>query len=418
MFFRVARQSLQYRKGSAILTLLAISVSIFVLLGVEHIRTQAKSSFNKTISGTDLVVGSRTGEVNLLLYSVFRVGNATNNISWQSYLNIADDKNVAWSIPISLGDSHKGYRVMGTTQDYFTHFKYGKKTSLEFSRGDIFKNIYDVVLGAEVARKLGYKLGDELVLAHGIAHTSFSLHDDTPFQVVGILKATGTPVDQTLHISLEGMEAIHVDWKDGVKIPGKSTPVEELTQQQLTPKTITAFMLGLKSKIATFQMQRKINQYGKEPLMAILPGVALSQLWQMMGTLETTLRLVSLLVLIASLLGLSAVLLASIRERNNEIAILRSIGARPVFVFLLIQTEALLIALSGMLIATLALMVCIFVGQSYLAENYGLYINANFITIQSASILLGIIVGTLLVASIPAVKAYRRCLHSGLNHQP
>ena len=126
MFIRLALSSIKSRKGSALLTFLAITVSVFVLLGVEKIRHQAKDSFSNTVSGIDLIVGSRTGDVNLLLYSVFRLGNATNNISWKSYQRITKNPNVAWTIPISLGDSHEGYRVMGTNTDYFTHFRFGQ----------------------------------------------------------------------------------------------------------------------------------------------------------------------------------------------------------------------------------------------------------------------------------------------------
>jgi len=218
MFLRLALSSLWSRKGSVMLTFLAITVSVFVLLGVEQIRQQAKNSFGNTVSGIDLIIGARTGDINLLLYSVFRLGNATNNISWKSYQTIATDPNVAWTIPISLGDSHKGYRVMGTTSDYFTHFRYGKDKPLELAEGAPFSDLYDVVLGAEVARTLAYQLGDRLILSHGMGNTSFSNHDDSPFRVTGILESTGTPVDRTLHVSLEGIEAIHVGWQDGSEV--------------------------------------------------------------------------------------------------------------------------------------------------------------------------------------------------------
>ena len=128
-------------------------------MGVEHIRSQSKQSFNSTVSGVDLIVGARTGSLNLLLYSVFRLGSPTNNIDWETYQQISYNAKVAWSIPISLGDSHKGFRVMGTTTDYFKYFSYGKKRQLEFSRGKPFEHVFDVVLGAQVAKKLGYQLG-------------------------------------------------------------------------------------------------------------------------------------------------------------------------------------------------------------------------------------------------------------------
>ena len=408
MIAKLALQSLADRKGSVMLSLLAMTVSIFVLLGVEHIRHQTKQNFSSTVSGVDLIVGARTGSLNLLLYSVFRIGSPTNNIRWQTYENITNNNQVKWAIPISLGDSHKGYRVLGTTKSYFQHFSYGKKRHLAFSDGREFNQVFDLVLGSEVANKLGYKLGDKVVLAHGIAATSFSMHDDRPFTVVGILATTGTPVDQTLHVSLQGIEAIHIDWQQGVKIPNSGLTQSELEQVELQPKSITAFMLGLKSKIATFQIQRNINEYKLEPVVAILPGVALSELWRMIGVLENALILVSALVFIAACLGVSSMLLASIRERRYEIQLLRIIGAPPYFLFLLIELEAFLITLlscvfgSGLLVACLALL------QDYLVYQYGIHIESNLLNQNSLYLIVAILSASIIVSIIPSFNGYRK----------
>jgi putative ABC transport system permease protein len=415
MFLRLALASVWNRKGSALLTFLAITVSVFVLLGVEQIRQQAKDSFGNTVSGIDLIVGARTGDISLLLYSVFHLGNATNNISWQSYSKIAADPNVAWTIPISLGDSHKGYRVMGTSADYFKHFHYGQNQVLTLAEGKPFSRLFDVVIGSEVARALAYGLGDEVVLSHGLGSTSFSKHKDNPFRVVGILEPTGTPVDQTLIVSLGGMEAIHVDWKNGVKLPGRSTSHDALAHMDLTPEGITAFMVGLKSKLATFKVQREINTYPGEPLLAILPGVTLTELWQVMAVMENTLRLVSGLVLVASLLGLAAMLLASIRERQHEIAVMRAIGASPVFLLLLIEAEAILIAFAGFTLAVVLLGLSSSIASDMLAERYSLYINNSMLTSNTAIYLLTVLIGTMLVAVIPGISAYRSALHQQLS---
>ena len=406
MLGMLAIKSLWDRKGSVMLSLMAMTVSIFVLLAVENIRHQTKENFSSTVSGVDLIVGARTGSLNLLLYSVFRIGNPTNNIHWQTYQDIANNDQVKWAIPISLGDSHKGYRVLGTSKDYFQHFSYGKRHQLEFIEGQAFDQVFDVVLGSEVAKKLGYQLGDRVVLAHGIAATSFSLHDDRPFTVVGILKATGTPVDQTLHVSLQGIEAIHIDWQQGVKIPNSGLTQKDLEQLNLQPKSITAFMLGLKSKIATFHVQRTINTYAPEPVVAILPGVALSELWGMLAILENTLLLVSALVFIAACLGVSAMLMASIRERRREIQLLRIVGAPPHFLFLLIQLEALLITVlscalgAGLLAASLAFF------KDYFVSQYGLHIEINLLTPNSLYLLVALLFASFVMVLIPSLNGY------------
>lgn len=408
MLAKVALQSLLDRKGSVVLSLMAMSVSIFILLGVEHIRHQVKENFSNTVSGVDLIVGARTGSLNLLLYSVFRIGSPTNNIRWKTYQAIANHNKVKWAIPISLGDSHKGYRVLGTTTDYFQYFSYGKQHRLVFTHGRAFDQVFEVVLGAEVAKKLGYQLGDELILAHGIAATSFSMHDDRPFTVVGILAPTGTPVDQTLHVSLQGIEAIHIDWQQGVRMLGSNRTQAAVEQADLQPKSVTAFMLGLESKMATFRVQRAINEYAQEPMLAILPGVALSELWQMMSSLENTLLLVSALVFVAACLGVSAMLLSSIRERSREIQLLRVIGAPPYFLFFLIELEALLITLLSCVMGTVMLAACLVFLRDYLVSNFGLHVEINMFTENSIYLIAALISASIAVAVIPSFSGYRQ----------
>ena len=115
-------RSLWNRKGTAMLTIFSISVSITLLFGVEKIRDGVRASFSSAVSGTDIIVGARGGQLQLLLYSIFRIGNAPNNLSWESYNELRNNKRVKWTIPISLGDSHRGFRVVGTNKDYFHYF--------------------------------------------------------------------------------------------------------------------------------------------------------------------------------------------------------------------------------------------------------------------------------------------------------
>lgn len=405
MFVKLALKSLLDRKGSVILALMAMTVSTFILLSIDHIHNQAKASFSNTISGTDLIVGSKTSSLNLLLYSVFRIGSPTNNISWQSFETISADPNVKWSIPISLGDSHRGFRVLGTNQDYFRYFSYGEKHSLAFKAGREFDHIFDVVIGSEIATKLNYKLGDKLVLAHGIGNTSFHLHAQNPFTIVGILAPTGTPVDRTLHVSLQGIESIHLGSQHDTSASTNNTQLEQHTLQ---PKSITALMLGLKSKISTFKIQRSINDYTPEPLIAIIPGVVLSELWQMMATLENTLRLISILVFISACLGVCAMLLSSIRERANEIQLLRVIGAPAHFLLLLIELEVLFITFCSIVISICLLAGGLVISEEYLIAHLGLHINADILSESSLYLIAAIFGSSMLIGIVPYLSGYRQ----------
>ena len=416
MFYKLILMSLWNRRTSVILMLISISLSISLLIGVEHLRTEAKDSFSKTISGTDLIIGARSGQVNLLLYSVFRIGDATNNISWESYQDIAADKNVKWRVPISLGDSHKGFRVMGTTEGYFEYYRYGNKTHLAFEEGDRFKDVYDAVLGYEVARELGYSLGEKIILSHGMGKVSFSDHDDKPFQVTGILKPTGTPVDRTVHISLAGIEAIHIDWQQGVKMPGLKISAEQALKYDLTPKAITAVFVGLKSKVATFRLQRKINEYRQEPLTAIIPGLALVQLWSVVGFVENLLIIISAFVVLTGLMGMVTTLLAGLNERRREMAILRSLGAKPFYIFLLLMTESIFLALTASMLGVALILFALTILKPILMSHYGLFIGLNPINTPILIIIGLVICIAAILGLVPSFIAYRRSLKDGLNH--
>ena len=413
---RLALASLANRRATALLTVLAIALSSCLLLTVERVRTETRSSFASTISGTDLVVGARSGAVNLLLYSVFRIGNATNNIRWDSYQQIAAMPRVKWAIPLSLGDSHRGYRVLGTSAAYFAHYRYGAQQPLRLTEGRAFDDPFEVVLGAEVAEALGYRLDEELVLAHGVGRVSLTRHDDKPFRVVGILARTGTPVDRTLHISLAGMQALHVNWQHGMPARGAARiDAEQARQLDLQPQAITAVLLGLDSRIATFAVQRAINDYRGEPLLAILPGVALQELWGLMGTAEQALLLISACVVLVGLVGMLTALLASLGERRREMAILRSVGARPWQIASLLLAEALSLTLAGLLLGLGLLYLALATGQGWVQTHYGLYLPLAWPS-RHEWLLLGATLGAaLLLGLLPAWRAYRQSLVDGLS---
>ncbi|MBL4835311.1 MAG: ABC transporter permease [Pseudomonas sp.] len=412
---QLAIKSLANRRFSAILTVLAIALSVTLLLAVEKVRTEARASFTSTIAGTDLVVGARSGSVQLLLYSVFRIGNATNNIRWDSYQKVAGHPRVEWAIPISLGDSHRGFRVMGTNASYFQHYRHGREQALELASGALPGDLYDAVLGADVARELGYELDSELILAHGTGAVSFVDHADKPFRVSGILRKTGTPVDRTIHISLEGMEALHVDWQQGMPARGAAAVgAEQARQMDLTPKAITAVLLGLTSPIATFAVQREINQYTGEPLQAILPGVALQELWSLLGVAEKALFIVSLFVVLTGLVGMLTAILSSLNERRREMAILRSVGARPAHVFSLLLLEAASLALAGILLGLGLMYLCLWLGRPLILSHYGLFIAITPPGVYEWQLLGAILGASVLMGSVPAWRAYRQSLADGL----
>ena len=244
--FSLAIKSLRFRKFSVSLTIFSVAISIMLFLCVDTVIVQAKDNFVNTVSGIDLIIGSRSGSVQLLLYSIFHIGNATNNVSWESYEKIATHDRIDWSIPISLGDSHRGFRVIGSNQDFIEHYQYKNKRSLLFESGNKFTDLFDAVIGSNVAKKLNYAINTNIVLAHGIGNVSLADHANMPFTIKGILEPTGSPIDDSIIIDLNALEAIHVGWELGISTK-PNISASDINMVKLQPKSITAFLLKLKS---------------------------------------------------------------------------------------------------------------------------------------------------------------------------
>ena len=412
MLLKLTLNSLYARLLTVSMTIFAISLSLMLYLSVEKLRSSAYTSFTNTISQTDLIVGSRTGSVQLLLYSIFRIGNATNNITWESYQDIIEKDEVEWAVPISLGDSHKGYRVMGTNKDFFKHYKYRGNKSLVIKDGKYFSDLYDVVLGFSVAEKLDYQINSSIIVSHGLK--SFTDHDDQSFKVSGILAKTGTPVDNTIIVSLKAIEAIHVDWSSGAKIPGQVTPIDEIRKMDLATSNITAVLLGIKSKLKIFQFQRWINEYPEEALTAILPGVALQELWRIVGVVENILLGISFVVILTTLMGMAAIVLSSLNERRREMAIWRAMGASPNIVIGILMLEAFIISFLSTLVSSIFLYILLHILQPWIDDTYGILINIELLSLKDLLIFILFIISAMLVSLIPAIRAYWFSINDGM----
>jgi len=413
----IAWKSLRNRWPTALLAVLAIAMSVALILTVEKIRRDARNSFTQTVSGTDLIVGARSGAVQLLLYSVFRIGSATNNISWESVEEISSRRAIDWVIPLSLGDSHAGFRVLGTSDAYFEHYRFGAKRALAFTEGVRFDDVFDAVIGSEVAAQLKYQVGDNIVVGHGTGNVALVEHEQQPFKISGILAPTGTPVDRAIHVSLQGIEAMHVDWRNGATVKGEGTSAEAIRDMDLQPTAVTALLIGLKSKGTVFREQRAINTYRAEPLLAILPGVALQELWGLVGVAEIALMIVSVMVVIAGLVNLMSVLLAGLNERRREMAVLRSVGARPEHVFVLLCIESTLLTFGGIVMGLLMHYILTAAGSLFLMQRFGLSVQLSLPQSTEIKILVSVAVAGLVAGMIPALQAYRKSLADGLSQK-
>ncbi len=456
--FTLALKSIQSRKATFLLTFISIAISVMLLLGVQIIKKEANSGFLQPVSGTDLIIGPKSSQIELLLYSVFHIGTPNTLMEYKSYERIQSNKNVKWAIPISLGDSHKGYKVVSTNENFFKHYSFANDKKVEFTEGKAFEDMFHVVLGYEVARKLNYKLGDNIVLSHGDAEVSFVHHDELPLKVSGILKPTHTPIDKTLIVTLHAMEAIHddspnhfmhrpikkkiehhdesheeeheeheehhgnehgheahEDTEDSEKEYKENISHKLAKKLKKLPLKISAVYVGVDSKNAIFGIQRKINNNASEPLSAIIPALAVQDLWEFFEFVQITLNIISGLVVFIGLLGMLSLILMGVQNRRKEMAILRSIGATPFDIGKLIVGEAAIVCAVSIGLGVVFLYVALFILSQPLYDTYGFYLQIQPLSLLELAILALIECSAILISFIPAYQIYKQSLIDGMN---
>ncbi|WP_413575323.1 ABC transporter permease [Bdellovibrio sp. HCB290] len=415
IFLNLAIKSLKNRAFATTMTVLSIALSVTLFLSVQRAHRAAQEGFTQTISKTDLIVGARSGPLQLILYTVFNMGTPTQNVSFESYQDLQKHPEVAWTIPYSLGDSHRGFRVVGTNGDFFKHYHFRGDQKVTLQSGKVIDGLWDVVVGSEVAHQLGYHLGDSIVISHGVTKGEAVVkHDRRPFKISGIMASTGTPLDRSVYVSLEGMEALHMDWQDGA-VPSKETPASQIKKENIKVDNITAFFVGAKSRISTLKLQREINEYKKEPLLAIIPGATLSELWNGLSYVENVLRIISWMVLAVGFMGMLIALTTTLNERRREMAILRAVGARPGQIVGLLVFESAVLTITGVVsgvIISLALTESL---KPWLQNSFGLYLEGSAITAEELVYIFMAIFAGIVIGLIPALRAQKQALKDGLS---
>ncbi len=430
----IARQSAWNRRSTLVWVVVSLALATALLWTLERLRHDIRSSFSQSVSGVDLIVGARSSPVQLMLFSVFHIGSVPQSMSMDSVRALAQHRSVSWVVPLSLGDSHRGYPVLGTTPAYFQHFAYGDKQPLALQQGAVFAGtldgLYEAVIGSEVARQMGYTLGQSITLGHGMddhghghshghshapASPATPHHDDKPFKVVGILSPTGTPVDRTVHVSLQALEALHLEWVAGAPLPGGQIPADQARKFNLEPQAVTAALVGLKTRAAVFNVQRFVHAYQAEALMGVMPGVALGELWAVLGVGENALLAVSALVALVSVVSLMAVVLAGLNERRRELAVLRAVGAGPRHVLGLLTLEGLWVTCAGVVLGVLLAQSGMALGTPWLQQELGIRLHMSAPLPTQWALLAAVMLAGLLASLGPAWRAYRWSLADGLS---
>ena len=398
------------------LVTISLMASMVLLLSIERIQQGAEEGFNQSISGVDAIIGPRSSSLELVLYTVFHLGRPTNNITTKTIDDMRLRSDISWLVPIALGDSHRGFRVVATESNYFEHIQYANNQSLTFSKGGAFSELSEAVVGSDVAEKLNYSIGSKIQITHGSIESTGNKHDDFSFKVVGVLNKTGTPIDQAVFLDLKGYELLHLGWQSGKKVLSlEDIDLSSLPDDALTPKTVTAAFVGLKSKLTLFNFSKSIREYPKEAISAIIPGIALSELWSIVGLVDKGFQLLSWIIIAISLIAMVTLIIASLDNRKQEMTIYRANGASPKFLAAMVIYESLVIGLVAIIGAVILVTIVTYFASNQLNLALGISPSFKWISLGEIKVFSIILLAGVLSSLIPAAMVFRKNLHQTLS---
>ena len=398
------------------LVTISLMASMVLLLSIERIQQGTEEGFNQSISGVDAIIGPRSSSLELVLYTVFHLGRPTNNITTKTINDVKQRSDISWLVPIALGDSHRGYRVIATEPNYFQHIRYGNNQPLTFSKGAPFTELSEATLGSDVAEKLNYSVGSEIQITHGSIESIGSKHDDFSFTVTGVLNKTGTPIDQAIFLDLKGYELLHLGWKSGKKVFSlEDIDLSSLPPDALNPKTVTAAFVGLKSKLTIFNFSKNIREYTEEAISAVIPGIALSELWSIVGLVDKGFKLLSWIIIAISLIAMVTLIIASLDNRKQEMTIYRANGASPKFLAAMVVYESLVIGLVAIIGAIILVTAVTYFATSQLNLALGISPSFKWISLDEIKVFGIILLSGALSSLIPAAMVFRKNLHQALS---
>ena len=398
------------------LVTISLMASMVLLLSIERIQQGTEEGFNQSISGVDAIIGPRSSSLELVLYTVFHLGRPTNNITTKTINDVKQRSDISWLVPIALGDSHRGYRVIATEPNYFQHIRYGNNQPLTFSKGAPFTELSEATLGSDVAEKLNYSVGSEIQITHGSIESIGSKHDDFSFTVTGVLNKTGTPIDQAIFLDLKGYELLHLGWKSGKKVFSlEDIDLSSLPPDALNPKTVTAAFVGLKSKLTIFNFSKNIREYPEEAISAVIPGIALSELWSIVGLVDKGFQLLSWIIIAISLIAMVTLIIASLDNRKQEMTIYRANGASPKFLAAMVVYESLVIGLVAIIGAIILVTAVTYFATSQLNLALGISPSFKWISLDEIKVFGIILLSGALSSLIPAAMVFRKNLHQALS---
>ena len=383
--FTLSLAHIRHQPLNTLLTLLLLIFGVGTIVVLMLLSAQFKAHLQRDVAGIDLVVGAKGSPLQLILSSVYHVDIPTGNILLSDAQAIAQHPMVAATIPLALGDAVQGFRIVGTDHSYIAHYR------AELAAGELWQQPFQAMLGAAVAQRTEFEIGAEFIGSHGLGGSGLLGHDEHPFQVVGILKPTGTVLDRLVLTAVESVHEMHAGHGQAVAAN--------------TAKEITALLVKYRSPVAAVMLPRLINS--QTALQAAAPAFEIARLLNMLGAGTDIVRVFAYLLVAIAALSIFIALYGALQKRQFDLALMRSLGASRGKLFRLLLLEGITLSVLGTVLGILLGHLAAYGVAAWLAQTRQFFFTAiTWLPQELYLLVLAVILGVV-AALIPALRAYR-----------
>lgn len=403
---KISTNNLKDKPLTTFLSILLMALGIAIISLLLLAGKQIEEKFSRNVAGIDMVVGAKGSPLQLILASIYQIDSPTGNISMEEANRLTRSPLVKSIIPLSMGDSYQGYRIIGSNDKYLAHFQ------AEFETGKTFSQAMEMVVGSKVARNLGLKVGDVFSSQHGFDGEG-EAHEEKQFKVVGVLKITNSVLDALMITPLESVWAVHDEHHE--EEVGKGANALKLLEEEQTQtgeehhheedsKEITALLVKFRNPAMGMMLARSINQ--NSTLQTATPAIEINRLFALLGVGVDALKWIALVIIIVSGLSVFVSLYNSLKERKYEMALMLSMGASRTKLFLLLLLEGLIISVIGFVIGIFLSRFGLWIMSENVEQNFHYDFNVLSLLTEELYLFLGALFIGLLAATIPSLGIY------------
>ena len=403
---KISTNNLKDKPLTTFLSILLMALGIAIISLLLLAGKQIEEKFSRNVAGIDMVVGAKGSPLQLILASIYQIDSPTGNISMDEANRLTRSPLVKSTIPLSMGDSYQGYRIVGSNEKYLEHFQ------AEFEIGKVFSQAMEMVVGSKVAKNLGLKVGDAFSSQHGFDGEG-EAHKEKQFKVVGILKMTNSVLDALMITPLESVWAVHDEHHEtevgkgvnALKLLEEEQPqTDQEHHHEENSKEITSLLVKFRNPAMGMMMARSINQ--NSTLQTATPAIEINRLFALLGVGVDALKWIALVIIIVSGLSVFVSLYNSLKERKYEMALMLSMGASRTKLFLLLLLEGLIISIIGFIIGIFLSRIGLWIMSENVEQNFHYDFNVLSLLSEEFYLFLGALFIGLLAAAIPSLSIY------------